>query len=549
MIKNLYIKNFVLIDEVQLDFEDGFSSFTGETGAGKSILMDAIGLLRGDKGSAGFVMKDKEKAIVEATFAFDANSPANRMLKELGLETDEDVTFTREIYASGKSVARIDHRVVSLNILKDVLTNEIDIHGQRDNAYLLNAKNHITLLDAYHNEKDLLTKIATKYNVYAALLKQKQEALDTTFNEDDYAYFKHQIEEIEAARLVEGEEEALEEKEKQYHAIKDSLDKFHIVRELFENQVEGDLYTIQKTIASLKPTNTVTTLQENFQTAYYDLIDAIEEILKFQDSMDLDEEEINAMEERLFIIQKLKRKYGNTVAAILAKKEALQEKLSLFENRQTFLEEIDKKIDAAHQEYLTVNKQLHDLRIKKAKELDEAIMHHLEALMLPNAKFKTQITSGKETSIGSDEVMFTVSMNKGEDLKPLQKTASGGELSRLMLGLKVIFTKLQGISTVIFDEIDTGVSGQVAIAIGKKMRQLSRDSQVFSVTHLAPVAACAKHHYYVSKEVKNDATRTSVRLLNSEERIRELAIIASGEITKTTLASGKELLERMQKDG
>ncbi len=549
MIKNLYIKNFVLIDELNLNFEEGFSSFTGETGAGKSILIDAISLLCAERASTSFIMKGKEEAIIEGTFDLSQEPLALAKLEQYGFSAEDQVTFTREIHAKGKGVARIDHRIVNLSLLKDVLENQIDIHGQRDNAYLLNVTTHRSLLDAYSKEDALLSKVKETYDTWQALENEKKSALNDTYNENDLEYFRYQIQEIEDADLTIGEDEALEEKEKQYQLIKDSFQKLNHIFSLYESNLSSDLYECNRLISSLKSNEEIDRIQTQFSDAYYSMEDAMESLLHIKDAMDLSEEEINEMEERLFLLQKLKRKYGKSIEDILTHKEQLEHQVDMYANKQMFLDRIDKKIRTAKEAYTKASETLSKSRKKHAKELDAAITVHLKELMLPNSRFETRITKSTPTKYGMDFVEFQVAMNAGEDLKPLQKTASGGEISRLMLGLKVIFTKLQGIQTVIFDEIDTGVSGPVATSIGHKMKELSDSCQVFAVTHLAPVAACADRQYFVHKEDKQNVTRTSVSLLDEEQRIEQLALISSGSITEASKSAARELLERSRQNG
>ncbi|MDO4415173.1 MAG: DNA repair protein RecN [Erysipelotrichaceae bacterium] len=543
MIRNLYIQNFVLIDELNLEFENGFSSFTGETGAGKSVMIDAISLLCAERASSSFVMKGKDKAIIEGTFDLSDDAHALHALKEAGFETDDLVTFTREISSGGKSYARIEHRIVSLSLLRDVLANQIDIHGQRDNAYLLNVSSHERLLDEFLNDHELLGKTVDSWKVYERIRNERDDALRETYNENDLEFLTYQIEEIRNAALKEGEEEELVSKEKNFRSLKASLEKLSAAFELYDERVSGDLYELKRLVSSLEG-NETEEISESVNDAYYALNDAMERLRDYYESYDMSEEDINAIEERLFVIQRLKRKYGRTVSDIEEKAAEMEAQVEMITHRSEYLARKNKEVEKAYGIYLEHAKKLSKVRREGCAALDRLIRNNLNDLMLENARFKTEINEKKASRTGIDHVEFLISMNKGEDLKPLSAVASGGELSRLMLGLKEIFTRLAGIRTVIFDEIDTGVSGPVATAIGRKMKSLSKDTQVFAVTHLAQVASCADHHYRVFKSDDENRTKTSIHLMNDDEFIRELALIASGEITDSSLAAARELMER-----
>ena len=546
MLKNLYIQNFVLIEELSLDFHDGFSAFTGETGAGKSIIIDAISLLSMERSNSSFIMKDKEVALIEGTFDLTNDEHAKKVLEKAGFVIEENTIFTREISRSGKSTSRINHRIVNFSLIQDVLKYQIDIHNQRDNAYLLNSQYHLNLLDKYAKDDSLLFEVKEKYEIYDKLLNDKETALKETYNESDLDYFNYQIKEIDNANLKIGEDEELEEKEKAYKSVKSSYESINDAISIYHDDIEGKLFELNNKVSNLEDIESFTNIKTSINDSYYAIEDAISSLSNYLDSFDISEESINNMEERLFEIQKLKRKYGTDIQGILALKEDLINKISIYKNKQSFLENIDKEINKAKEDYDKSAKALTKERQKKAKELDKSIIKHLIDLGLENARFETVFNDKEPSYNGSDNVEFYVSMNKGENIKPLNKTASGGELSRLMLGLKVIFTNLQGIETIIFDEIDTGVSGIIASHIGFKMKELAKNTQVFSVTHLAQVAACANHNYRVLKENLEKTVRTSVKELNKDEIIEELALISTGEITKASLKAAKELYQRNQ---
>lgn len=544
MIKHLYIKNFVLIDELSLDFENGFSAFTGETGAGKSILIDAISLLGRERASTAQIRHGETRAIVEGTFDLSHDSHALEVLTEAGFEVDlEEVTFTRELSASGKSTARIDHRIVTIGLLNDVLQNQIDIHNQRDNQYLLNARTHIDLLDEYLGCGDLRQKTAEAYAVWQAAVREKEKALQDTYNESDLEYFQYQIKEIDSARLKPGEDEELEERERAYKAVKNSYDRIHGILELYDSMSET-LYEFRRQTDTLENTEVFEKIRERINDSYYQMEDAAADLRGVFEEFDFSDDDINALEERLFVLQRLKRKYGGSIEQILNKKTELQQAVDRIANRQTWLDQKDREIAAAYAEYRKAAEKLSEKRKKDSGKLDKEIAGHLKDLSLPNARFMTEIRPGTDSAKGFDHVEFLVNMNRGEELRPLVKVASGGEISRLMLGLKVIFTKLQKIETVIFDEIDTGVSGAVAGAIGQKMKELSGSCQVFAVTHLAPVAACADFNYVVEKDPDSEHVQTRVRQLDEAGTVSQLASILSGEVTEASLAAAAELRKR-----
>ncbi len=331
MIKHLYIENFILIDKLSLDFEKGFSAFIGETGAGKSILIDAISLLCADRGSASYISKGKDKAIIEGTFDLSCDKHALKVLEEAGFSTDDDVTFTRELSLNSKSVARIDHRIVSLSLLKDVLRDEIDIHGQRDNAYLLNVNEHIHLLDEYLNINELKSTVSNLYRVYKSYCDEKEKALQETYNENDLEYFEYQLKEISDANLKIGEDEELEQKEKLFHTLKNSYSKYNEIISLYDS-IDGEFYELNKKIQSIDDHTELDSIKEHINDSYYGLNDSISELKSFYSNIDISEEEINEVEERLFVIQKLKHKYGHSIQDILNKKEELEKQISMYAN-------------------------------------------------------------------------------------------------------------------------------------------------------------------------------------------------------------------------
>ena len=545
MIQSLFIKNFILIDSLYLDFEHGFSAFTGETGAGKSIVMDAIGLLCGDRVNTNMIRTGTEKTTIEASFSI-TNSMKEKLL-DAGFEDDECIV-TREFDVNGKSVSRINHRSVTAGMLKDIIGSVVDIHSQHDHQYLLNQKFHLSLLDSYCNENELLQQVQAQYKTYSKLQKEYEQLEQTKYSLQQQEFLEYQIQEIEQANLVIDEDKELEDKIKIASNAEKILNKIQATLSLLDHDhgIMSQLYEGMHNLRSLQDIDEIGKIHEQMESSYYNLEDVQERLHDYLDQLNIDERELNRWNERVFYINKLKRKYGHTIEDILDNLKNMQDEVSQMVHREEVLQEKKDEVDKAYALYVASSEALHTIRVNKAKILEEQIMKQLHDLMLPYAKFAVEIKDCQANKNGMDDVCFLISMNPGEPLQPLHKVASGGELSRLMLGLKTIFTSLQGVELVIFDEIDSGVSGAVATSIGQKMLEIGKHSQVFSVTHLAQVAACANQHYSVSKKQTEDSTVSNIRLLNEEERINELAMISSGSITEASLQAATELLKRMK---
>jgi len=540
MLEHLYIQNFILIDQLELDFPVGFSAITGETGAGKSIFLDALSLLQGQKASSSMVSKDK--AIIEGSFSLEGNSPVFSFLKENGFDVEDSFTVTREILSSGKSTARVNRRIVPLSFLHTLLENQLDIHGQKDSAYLLQKMNHIYLLDKYGHFHCQKEEIKEAYENYKKVLEEKENFLNTQLKEEELDFYQFQLHELEEAHLKKGEEEELKDLEKQAKEAKKSAQDYLSLFAYYDAEVSDSLYQTIKMADRLKG------VEENLtkiHEAYENLVDGLESIRDQLNPDFLNEDEINQVEERLFLIQRLKRKYGPRLEDVIHYQQDLSKKLAHYGEQEFYLKKINEKIAISFEIYSKKAQELSKKRQLAAKSLEKEVLQQLKDLELPAAQFKVLFRSIEGNLSGIDDVEFFVSMNKGEKLAPLTKVASGGELSRFMLALKVIFTKLQGIQTIVFDEIDTGVSGHVATAIGEKMALLAKDCQVFSVTHLAQVASLANHQFLVSKSVDHTHTQTKVHLLSQEERASELAYLFSGNRSEKAIEAAKELLEHV----
>ena len=546
MLTQIYVKNFVLIDAVRLDFDSRMSVFTGETGAGKSLLIDAIGLLCGQRASAGYVKKGADRALIEGVFSLRQSSAARAILEEQGFDIDEDeLIISREINAEGKSSIRVNQRAVTAAFLRELTPHLIDIHSRHDNQYLLQSKYHLRLLDSYCADDALLQEVRTAYRAYHGLQEKMQKTLAEELNEEDLDDLTEQLNEIDAAQLRGDEPAELEER---IHVMNRAET---VQKQLLEalDLLDGDhgsnpaLYRAVRTLENASDLDSVAAHAKALSDAYYEIEEHISALRTLLDHMEYDAQALDDMQERLFLYHKLYRRYGGTYEAVMAHRAECEARIDRILHRQEYLDRLQQQLDEAEAAYEKAAGRLHVLRTEMAERLEEQVMEQLQDLMLEHARFRIAITPARPSSSGSDAVEFQVAMNREQSFTPLSKSASGGELSRLMLGLKCVFTRLQGIETVIFDEIDTGVSGRVALAIGRKMQQLAEDTQVLCVTHLAQVAACGDQQLLVEKQDDGSVTSTSIHILDHEARIRQLALIASGSVSSASLQAAGELLE------
>lgn len=540
MIKEVYVKNFILIDELHLDFHSHFSCFSGETGAGKSLLIDALSILCGARTSSQYIQKGADKALIEVRVEVEENHPVIPLFIDAGYDL-EDNTFTlsREFNLEGKSTTRINQRSTTLSFAKEVMSLLVDIHSQHDNQYLLNNRFHLMLLDAYANETKLLFEVKQAYINFKNTQKELEHLINEEANQDDLDYLLFQLEEIDNLDIKENEVEELETKQKEMASFDKISSKINEAISFIESSRYEQLYNVHKDLSEFE-NEVLQKANEEITNAYYNIDEQLQNLKDYRASLHYDEDLYNEIQARIFQINKVFRKHGGTYESFIQKKQNMQERVYQIRHRQEYIVELEAKIAEEHKKFQDVALTLSKIRKEKALLLEKEIQKELYDLHLENAKFNISF-SEKESASGIDNIEFLISMNAGEHLKPLAKVASGGELSRLMLGLKTIFNRLAQIETIIFDEIDNGVSGSVAYAIGKKMYTIAKQSQVFSVTHLAPVAVWADHHYYVEKTQDENKTNSHIRELDAEGIIRELAIIAQGSTSQQALLAAEEL--------
>lgn len=553
MLAELSIKNFAIIDFLEISFQKGFTVLTGETGAGKSIIIDAINLLAGGRGSSDFVRHGMEKAEIEGLFIIEDQHPCEEKLKEYGLTIEEGmVVLRRDIYTSGKSVCRVNGKLVTISTLREVGRTLVDIHGQHEHQELMDERSHLPLLDEFAgpNVHNALKEYKTIFHDYE---KTKREIKALTENEQSMVQrldlLKFQAEEISSSNLQIGEDEQLLAEKSKYNNFERLFQAINTSYEAISGEQKG-LDWVGLALTNLEDTLTVNDeykgLYDAVSNSFYMLEDVMHTLRDKIDELEYDPDRINEVETRLNEINQLKRKYGNSIEEILEYSSKIEEEIEIIINRENHIDKLTKKLRSVEKDLLLEGENLTKLRKKSAKILTSAIHHELKDLYMDKTVFEVIFHNSKESSFqsdGMDTIEFYISTNPGEPLKPLTKIASGGELSRIMLALKTIFSKHQGITSIIFDEVDTGVSGRVAQAIGEKIYQISIGSQVLSITHLPQVAAMCDYHYFISKEVYENRTKTSVRMLNEKDRIRELARMISGaQITSATEEHSKEML-------
>ncbi|WP_404468361.1 DNA repair protein RecN [Sutcliffiella horikoshii] len=560
MIAELTIKNFAIIESLSVSFDKGLTVLTGETGAGKSIIIDAIHLLAGGRGSHEFVRFGEKRAELEGLFLLeDEKHPAYRVCQELGIEIeDEMVVLRREIHATGKSVCRVNGKLVTIALLREVGQTLVDIHGQHEHQELMDPDLHLSLLDQFGGAA--VQKELKEYrNIYSSFKDVEKRLLELTENEQKVAHrldlLQFQAEEISNAQLtVNEEDELLEERNKisNYERLYQSLNNCYHAMHGEQKGLDWVGQAMSESEGLEEIDKNLKDVHEIISNSYYQLEELSYRIRDEIDQLEFDPNRLDFIEGRLNEIKQLKRKYGTTVAEVLEYASKIEEELETLQNRDSHIHQLQESLESLKQDLALEAKSLTDARRKASEKLMKSIHKELKDLYLEKAIFDVNMDVKKEKASGDavfskngvDVVEFYLTTNPGEPLKPMAKVASGGELSRIMLALKSIFSRHQGITSIIFDEVDTGVSGRVAQAIAEKIYQVSVDSQVLCISHLPQVAAMSDTHLFISKEVSGERTKTKVRGLDQDEKVREIGRMISGvEITSLTKEHARELLE------
>ncbi len=535
MITTLHIKNIGIIEEITIDLNKGLNVLTGETGAGKTLMIDALLVLSGGRFSKEMIRKGESNSFVEA----------NIYLPEHPQAIDGNIIVSREINNMGRNLCKINGRMVTVNELKDFMANIIEIHGQNDNQALLDSQYHLAYLDGFIGEQLTGQKEYNAcYDAYCKIEKQLKENYgDEKERERKLDLLRYQYEEIKEAKLKSDEEDELEAQRKIM------LNSEKIAENLKQTDIQLGEHAIDSISASIRALEKIENLDAKYEKTtsdlkniYYELQEISREISARRDEIDFNDEQRNQIEERLDIIHNLKRKYGNTIPEILAYKQELKEEINHIENLETYTNKLKEEKNQIVEKMQSLANQMHDIRIKKAGELSEKINKELEDLEMKNAKINVKVDKQETFSKnGIDTVTFYIKTNLGEDEKQLSKIASGGEISRTMLGIKTVLADTDKVPILIFDEIDTGISGKTANSVAQKLHQISDKHQILCISHLPNIAAVADENYFIGKTVTNDRTNTHIKKLNEDEILQEIARISSGEVNEITLKYAQEL--------
>ncbi|WP_439818303.1 DNA repair protein RecN [Weissella paramesenteroides] len=554
MLQELSIQNFAIIPKLNISFEPGMTVLTGETGAGKSIIIDAVGLLTGGRGSQDYIREGTDTAILQGLIDVEPNTALSAILDDLGIKLeDNQLLIHRELHRNGRNVIRVNNTLVNATALKLLGSHLVDIHGQNEHQALMQPEQHLSLLDEFAKNKIQLVMTAysqayTKYRQLEDAYHQRQADEQAWAQRLDMLSF--QSNELNEAGLEAGEEERLETEYQELSNFQDVLTALSTAYEALNGEWEHNgLETVATAMGELEDIEELSPryakLTESVRGAYYELQEASSEILTVRDGLEFDEERLRFVDDRLNLIRSLEKKYGATVEDVLEHQKNVDMELAQMGGSEQSAAALAEEVQLAKKEASQLASQLHDIRSHAATSLAKQIHEQLKDLYMEKAIFSVKFAQQRLSATGFDNVEFYIQTNLGEGAKPLAKIASGGELSRMMLAMKTIFSREQGVTSIIFDEVDTGVSGRVAQAIAEKIAVIGRYSQVLTITHLPQVAAIADHHFFIEKQVVGERTETTVRQLPENQRIDELARMLSGnELTSAAKENARDLLKR-----
>ncbi|WP_300965274.1 DNA repair protein RecN [Faecalibaculum rodentium] len=536
MIEQITVQNYILFDKASVEFEDGMSVITGETGAGKSLLIDAIGYLCGGRIQGSIVRQGQDKAVLRMVLT--SSPAADALLAEHGFEPEEVLTITRTVNAAGKSQVRLNGQITTLGFIRQLTARLIDIHSQLDTIQLMDPAVQLDLLDQYAGVDRQGVQDAWKE--FASARQALQQAQNETYSDEELEFVTAQLNEIDSAKAGEGELEQLQESIRTASRSQKTEEEVREILGLLKKD-GGILESVYELARVMKKNPGLAGRSDEIQSLYYQLESVGEEAQEQLDSVRDQARDLDAMQDREYQLKRLYRKYGGSREAMMEKRQALETRVDRILHRQDLFDKLEKQKKAALAAYVEKARALSKAREAVIPELQEQILSHARDLMLEHARFEIRRMDKTPGETGMDDITFYASMNPGQPLTPVRQSASGGELSRLMLALKTVFQTREGIDTIIFDEIDTGVSGKVALAMGSKMHKIAENRQVLCITHLASVAVWADRHFTVTKESDGQTTLTRISELDHEETLRELAIMAHGHATEQAVDGMREL--------
>ena len=536
MISTLHIKNIGIIDDLSINFNEGFNVLTGETGAGKTLIIDSLGIISGGRFSKEMIRKGEEYSLIEASIFYPQSKYSE----------DGNIIVSREVYSNGRNSCKINGKLVTVAELRNVMSKIIDIHGQHDNQNLLNSMQHIYYLDSFIGEdiKSIKKEYQEYFNKFNAIKnKLINNYGDDTEKERKLDLLRYQYNEIEIANLKTGEDLDLEEK----HSIMMNSEKLKENLEIINENINSNaIEYISTSIRCLEKIENYGETYKNklneLKSIYYELQETARDITNLKDEIDFNKYEIDEVERRLDTIFSLKRKYGNTIDEILEYKDKLENEIKEIENAEEMNNKLKLEQKDVEAKMKNLCNRLQEMRIRYGQVLAEKVNEELKDLEMPNAKFNIKFEKEENYTVnGNDKVEFVICTNIGEEYKELVKIASGGEMSRIMLAIKTVLANIDEVPIIVFDEIDTGIRGKAAKAVAEKMKIISKKHQILCITHLPAIAAQGESNYYIYKEIKDNKTKTNIKRLNEEETIYEIARISNGNISEIAIENAKEL--------
>ena len=555
MLLEISIKNFAIIEAISLNFEKGMTVLTGETGAGKSIIIDAMNMMLGARATTDVIRHGAPKAEIEGLFSVENSHALQMIFDEQGIELGDEIIIRREILQNGRSVSRVNGQMVNLSVLRSIGQYLVDIHGQHDQEELMRPQLHIQMLDGFGDADFLELKQAYQTN-FDAYRKMRKQLLEIKKNQEEHKarieMLEFQMAEIESASLQPGEDLKLNQERDKLLNHKNIADTLTNAYTMLDNEEFSSLANVRSAMNDMESLEEYDVEYREISTSlsesYYVLEDVTKRLEDIIESLDFDGNRLMQIESRLDLIHAITRKYGGNVDDVLMYFAKITEEYNLLTGNHLSSDDMEAELKKLEVSLVDLASKLASARHNLAQQLEIEIQQELKDLYMDRARFQVQFTKGKFTREGNESVEFYISTNPGEDFKPLVKVASGGELSRLMLAIKSAFSRKEGKTSIVFDEVDTGVSGRVAQAIAQKIHKIGQNGQVLAISHLPQVVAIADYQFFIEKISNDHSTVSTVRLLSVEERVEEVAKMLAGEnVTEAALSQARELLQSKEK--